>query len=315
MQSYRYTARDSNGVLARGVLAAASRPDALDRLRRDGLMPVDVKEDSIGQGQRSRWANLIARRWPGIASVVALSALTACLLVRLPQKPSAPPQAHAAPRQTSQLRHQDAAFADTVTHVDGTSDGDPVAPSPPPRMPDIEQPFVRATLPTASEPPGAMASGEPENPELKPEKKEPLFRRETEQMLALYVRPGMVVPPTPLSPDIERDAIASLSEDIVITGDDTPENEQQKELVAWMKEDMRKFLAGGGTAREFFQMMEKRQEEEAELLLEARRILYELAKGGDSTATLEAHRELNEVLNTKGIAPLPLPRQFRIRAK
>jgi len=141
--------------------------------------------------------------------------------------------------------------------------------------------------------------------------KEPLFRREAEQMLALYAQPGVTVPPTPFSPGFEEDALAALAEDVVVTDADSPGDARRKELVAWMKEDMRRFLAGGGTVKGFFGLVAKRQEEEAELLNEARRVLHALAREGGAEEVLAAHRDLNEALAAKGIAPLPLPGRLR----
>jgi len=142
--------------------------------------------------------------------------------------------------------------------------------------------------------------------------KEPLFKREAEQMLALYVQPGMTVPPTPFGVGFEEDALVALAEDIVVTAEDLPEDVEKKELVAWMKEDMRRHLAGGGTVAGFFALMEKRQDEEAGFLNEARAILHDLLTSeGDTDAILAAHRALNEVLAEKGIAPLPLPGLLR----
>ncbi len=171
-------------------------------------------------------------------------------------------------------------------------------------------PAVSTVVPTATRSaPSAATTEEP--PEEEEKKKEPLFKFETEQMLALYATPGMNVPPTPFSPDFEQDMLESLKTDIVITSDDTPENIQKKELVAWMKDDLRKHIANGGSVEEFFTIIEKRQEEEAELLQEARRLIYLVDKEGNTRETQEAHRALNEALKEKGIAPLPLPGNLR----
>ena len=308
MRRYRYEARDGRGVLARGAVEAESRPAALARLRRDGLVPVSVGEDTAGVGVGApQW-----RRLALLALPVAAAAALWFWLARGPQ-PAAGQDGGTAtlpPVEARQPRtpRPAALVADAGLDADAAPEegGDPL---PAAVAPPASNPAAGGTPPVSA---GRLPEGEAGPALEEAARKEPLFRREAEQMLALYVQPGMVVPPTPFSAGFEADALAALAEDIVVTGEDTPEEAQRKELVAWMKEDMRQHLAGGGTVAGFFALMEKRQEEESGLLQEARRLMHELAREGDREAALAAHGALNEVLAEKGIAPLPLPRQLRV---
>jgi hypothetical protein len=320
MRYFKYIARDANGALARGAVKSDTRSGAVARLRQDGLVPVSVGE--AGAAWRPPPSGrLLARRRLGAAALAAAALLlAACLLFWRPRGGSSggarPPGAVPEARQPSQPPGARAAGG-TPAQRGAEASGAPApfraaAAAPRPAARPLSGPADG--IPLRAGPDGEAQGGRGDEASAPAKKRQPLFRRETEQMLALYARPGVVVPPTPLSRDIEEDALAALSEDIAVTDDDTPEDEREKELVARMKEDMREFIAGGGTARAFFGLMEKRQEEEAGLLQEARRLLSDLARRGDAGEALRAHRDLNEALKAKGIAPLPLPGALRGRA-
>lgn len=301
MTFYNYTVRDRTGALQRGSLQAADRASALAKLQREGLTPV-----SLEQGKP-----LAARDMTSRHIALALLALVAAGGAVLwwsrkgaPPRPGVTTTADTAPRHSSAGKlDAPAAMAERAPVDAGEPDaGERVAAdsSKPPMA--VEQPKPRIW----------GAQKRLEEARKKGRRTEPLFRHETEQMLALYANPGEMVPPVPLSRHIEEDFLASLDRDIEISEDDTPEDAAKKEMVAWMKADLRKFVEDGGTVQEFFEVLQKRQDEESALTMEARHILYLLAKDGDNEATLKARDELNALLQEKGIAPLPLP---RVRAR
>ena len=306
MRTFEYTSRDKDGRLKRGTVQAADRAGAMREVRAGGGVPLSVSEARRAPGASAAgWRRALP--WAALAVPVAVAGLW---LLRGGSPGPAPvpgPDGGAPPRARAQRPVQEPGGA-------AGAEG-PEADSQPARQggggaPPADAPPAAARTGGGAEAPPGEAPGAVSDVFLR-NMREPLFRREAEQMLALYVEPGRAVPPTPFGRGFEEDALAALAEDIVVTAEDPPEDAERKELVAWMKDDMRGFLAGGGTVAEFFALMERRQEEEAELLSEARRILHGLAREGDREGALDAHRALNEVLAEKGIAPLPLPGLLR----
>ena len=306
MKNYAYTAKDATGALTRGILSAADRAAALETLRSRGLMPVKVEETSAAPtGRRNVPPRVLAY---AAMALILLAGGVWLALSRRGADENAPVSPAATAPKTPIKSPPSPAAVDVPQTAEGAAE-QPVMPASTPKGPR-PTPAVPTVVPTATRSvPSAATTEEP--PEEEEKKKEPLFKFETEQMLALYATPGMNVPPTPFSPDFEQDMLESLKTDIVITSDDTPEDIQKKELVAWMKDDLRKHIANGGSVEEFFTIIEKRQEEEAERLQEARRLIYLVDKEGNTRETQEAHRALNEALKEKGIAPLPLPGNLR----
>jgi type IV secretory pathway VirB10-like protein len=317
MKTYSYTARDAAGALKRGILRAEDTAAALRSLKARGFVPVSVTDGPV--------------RRPGVfgtpravtAAVAVCLAAAVCVGVRLlrappeaaapaavPQTPvkaavKAPPPRPAAAREAAA-----APAPPSAAQAPAAAGGEPApAAAPPPPVP----PTAAAGTPVAARPQRRVWGAQKRLAEARGKglRTEPLFRHETESLLAMYIQPGEPATPHPLPENIEEEARLALGEDIAVTPDDTPEQEREKELVAWMKEDMRKFLAGGGTAKAFFELMQRRQEEEAGLLLEARKVLFEYHRQGNTAQTLEAYQALNEALRSKGIAPMPLPGSLR----
>jgi len=305
MKTFSYTSRGRDGHLKKGVVPAADRAGAMREVKAMGGVPLSVTEVRAGTGGGSP-SGRRALLW---ALLVVPVALAAVWLWRPAARDGKTPLGDGGKTLSARPvnptgRNVRDTVQEPITNALAVRQGGEAFPE---DVPPTARAGDASTTPVPSKSP-------PENVSLVfvTNRKEPLFRREAEQMLALYVEPGRGIPPTPFGSGFEEDALAALAEDIVVTAEDLPEDVERKELVAWMKDDMRKFLAGGGTVAEFFALMEKRQEEESELLNEARAILHDLLSNeGDMDAMLATHRALNEALAEKGIAPLPLPGLLR----
>lgn len=316
MANFNYTARDKSGALTRGNLAAADRAAALEALKAKGLVPVSVEVGAAAQRPsgvlppRKITLTMLA----GAAIILAGVVFTYRTATRKAEpKPSSPPAAikEKPPAKAVPAKSAVVPAAEPRPPDDPMADAAPAEVERPKPSPVPVRPVVRRVPDPAEVRPlrgvqrrlaEAIEKGLPT---------EPIFRHEAESILAFYIRPGDPVPPHPLPDNIEEAARKALAEDIVVYSDDTPEQIQEKELVAWMKEDLRQHLAKGGTAKAFFELVQARQTEESALLLEARSVLGELSRSGDDAKTMEAYKAINEELATKGIAPLPLPGRLR----
>lgn len=317
MKNFNYTARDKAGALKKGSLTVVDRKVALLELKKLGFVPLSVTE---GNGPKKACYLNLPRLLLAVAGIILVLATVVIMTTR--KTPKQPVQNKAVVQAKNRVakmptKKMVTAMPDMEDPAHETTTSVPVQPPVQPTLGDtrvvtdadvdVAQPVqkkpIRGAQKRLAE---ALEKGLPV---------EPLFKHETESMLAFYVRPGEPVPPHPLPENIEEEARKALAENIVVTNEDTPEQEQEKELVAWMKEDMRKYLAKGGTAKEFFEVMQTRQEEEAKLFMEARSVLGDINREGNTDATMEAYKALNEALKEKGIVPLPLPGSLRRQMK
>lgn len=324
MKNFSYTAKDETGSLTYGCVKAVDRVAALQELKTKGLVPIEVLEGNLPANAYKR-LNMQPRVLTLAVVLIAVTAAVILVYVGIKTKMPAPEKALVSDKNEAKV----------PPLVSPQEESKPVpaeAPVVPVAEPQTAVPVRQTAVPEArSVRPRAVAHAaataeQPKKPIRGAQKRladaiekglptEPLFKHETESILAFYTRPGEPVPPHPLPDNIEEAARRALAEDIVVTDADTPEQEQEKEMVAWLKEYLRQHLASGGTAKDFFEQLQVRQEEESKLFLEARAILGDIHREGNTEATMAAHKALNETLKEKGIAPLPLPGGLRKQAK
>ena len=320
MKSFAFTARDASGATTRGHLSADDRAAAVREIRARGLVPLSIEEGAAPAGG--------ARGLPG-ARVIALAAgalLAAVALVALLARRPAPTPAP--PPATGTGTHSAAPSAPAVPAVPAT----PAAPAAPavqaaPPAPEAPAAPAAATRGTPQRPvtaapphrrPRPSAKGQvlivnpPPAVTNKPPEK-PLFERVTEQRLALYAEPGADMPPPPpgLIDEVDADVEKALASDIEVKAGDDETTVRTKESVALLKEELRKYLAAGGTTRDYFEALAKRQVEEAEMVDVGRSFVIEKLAGGDVNAARKAYQEVNGQLAEKGLPPLVLPAKYR----
>ena len=321
MKNFVYTARDSSGAAKSGMVSAADRAAAVREIRARGLVPLSIEEGAAPAGG--------ARGLPGArvialaaAALLAIAALVA-LLARRPATTTPPPAPSPA---TATTTHPAAPSAPAATRGTSAAPAVPAVPAVPaapeapaapaaatrgtPQRPVTAAPPHRRPRPSAKgqvlivNPPPAVTNTPPEKP---------LFQRVTEQRLALYAEPGASMPPPPpgLIDETDADVEKALASDIEVTADDPETTVRTKEAVALMKEELRKYLAAGGTTKAFFAALAARQTEEAEMVDVGRSFVIEKLAAGDVNAAQEAYREVNVHLAEQGLPPLVLPAKYR----
>lgn len=310
MKNFSYTVRDADGALKHGNIQAADRAAALAALKARGFTPVEVKEGgapvTAGRGIDKRTTLILS-------GMLVLLLVVASLVIFKPTKPVPETQPVKTPPTKKEAK---------------------VVPPPPPprveRVASVVPPAVEPTPPAARptrRPAGAQTTnGAPRlirgaqtrlaALKAKGLPTEPLFKHEVENILALFSDPSVDVPPHPFDHNLEEQAQIALAATIEVTDDDTPEQIAKKELVAWLKEDMRQFMANGHTAAEFFAALQKRQSEDAQLYMEARQYIYETARETGNVAETQAVLDqLNAALKEKGLPPLAAPGALRRAAR
>lgn len=334
MKCFNYSARDAKGRATQGTIEAESRAAAIAALRQQGVVPL-----SLSEGGRPAPA-AIPRKLPPLSrrtlllSLTLIVAVAALLLPRL-RRAGAP---DATPTALRQPLEGGAPSSPQRISPAGTPDAAPAPTGAPGAAPAPSG--APGALPTAA----TAATARPQRP--KPEYRtfnvkgreiklstasiidltgtnrppaepppQPLFEREAENRLALYTTPGRSVPPPPPLSDqeLEQAAAEALKAEIIIHPDDSPEVVAEKERVALLKEELRHYIAEGGTSHDFFNALAQRQREEAALSHDARTILLELIRADQLEEARALYDEANLFLAEEGLPPVQLPRPLRRR--
>lgn len=133
-----------------------------------------------------------------------------------------------------------------------------------------------------------------------------LFQNPADRLLALFAEPGMRLSMLPRLPETLGDDMArALKERFRISPDELDEYRQMKCIVEGMKEELRAYLAAGGTLEGYIKRLQQRQREEADYLEKARAELdREIEAGADAIA---AWQEMNRKIREQGLPALPMP--------
>lgn len=312
MKNFNYTARDKSGAMKRGSLKAIDRNAVLHELAAQGMVPLSVTDGVAKEaaGLSKMKPIMIA---VGIAAVlVGVFVVFQLLPKNSGSKASTKPIKVQGVKQTVRKPQPKA----ETNQTQNLSTSDPSA--------------KRVIAPVAKPVPATTAVAKLGTEEVLPirgaqrrlaeaikagERISPIFNRSSESILSLYTKPGLGVVPHPLPDDFEEDMRKALKENIVITDKDTPEEEQEKELVAWLKDDVRKYIETGGTATDYIAKLSQKQGADEKIYAEARSLLSEFTQKGSIDDKVEAFNALNEELKSRGIVSLPLPGRLRRELK
>lgn len=132
---------------------------------------------------------------------------------------------------------------------------------------------------------------------------EGVFESPLDRYLAAYAIPGREAEPPLLSPDEIGSFADELSRKDVRDGDERSEHRQLRNIVAWMKDEMRAYLAAGGTVGDYLALLDERQQIEMELREKAAESVERAPRGYGLAAWLGVNAKLRDM----GIAPIEAP--------
>lgn len=149
-----------------------------------------------------------------------------------------------------------------------------------------------------------------------------LFDHKSEAFLSKFAEPGRRVDDFVLTAEMESDFEAALKDSVMVAADELSEYIDLKRIVAGMKREMRAYIAGGGTVRDYVTELVKRQKMELAYREKAENHLNELLtpKGDDVQSSVRSEvlsgayaywLKANASLQSMGIAPLALPDALR----
>lgn len=128
-----------------------------------------------------------------------------------------------------------------------------------------------------------------------------------DRYLAAYVQPGSsALPPLMTAAEIASFE-AELDKDVEYADGEPMEYRQLKNIIAWLRAEMREHLASGETVGQYMDFLEERQQSEREFRNHAEESLERVP----SSHIYQAWLGVNARLRERGIATLPMPAQLR----
>ncbi len=94
---------------------------------------------------------------------------------------------------------------------------------------------------------------------------EGVFDTALDRHLAAYAQPGWIAIPPELGKDAAEGFARDLGRPLTCHESDRPEIRLLRNIVAKMREEMREYLAAGGTVKDYLDFLEERQDQEREL--------------------------------------------------
>ena len=134
-----------------------------------------------------------------------------------------------------------------------------------------------------------------------------VFPQEGERFLASFAVPGA---PAGLRNTTEDEIRAALTRKVEATAEDAIEVRQIKAMVEGMKNELRNFIAAGGSIRQYGRRLVQRQNEEISYFTRAQNEIDQAAARNVPREQLISEWEkVNERLRRMGIGSVPMPKQ------
>lgn len=303
---FKYTHADESGSKRTGEIAAASRNEAMSKLRSLGIAPIKLQELTKAPKKSAPVISASVRNLC-IAVLTAITIAVALMCTNLFRDNVEPTAQVGAMKATAHLKRVKPSPSDQ--HQDVQHE-EPAIPRPVPAEKPSDWDYMskrersewmRENRPIDT---NTVISTAPVVSSFRKKKsgKRPNFNNYVQSELAHYVIPGTILPP----PDYITDEQAREAFDVPIEYliDDSAATLEEKQTVSEMLQELREFMDAGGHANEYFQQLYARQEAEGEAIQTARhevRLLLEEGRIDDARETLEA---FNAYLAEKGIPPI-----------
>lgn len=312
LRKYNYIARAKDGSIQRGEIEASDRNDALRRLKGQGVTPLGITDPKPQAAVRSSVG--LTRREMAIV-VLGLIVIVGFFGYRLmgdgkPGKAKHGERTVAAATQVNQRPQLGGIQMPDLDAFPIAATAGVVAP--PATVAKTVAPVVpvRVTVSPAQPPPRRERKVRQYIPPGGTNSVPPMFKTQTEQVLAYFATAKLGdMPPPPLPEIYSREDIAKiLDTDIVVYDTDDDNVNEIKVDVAQAKSFLKKFIADGGSMKEFIDYY---QEEMAKAYREreaAQSYMMELINAGDEAGALAYFEEQNAAFTAKGIKPLQFPR-------
>lgn len=133
-----------------------------------------------------------------------------------------------------------------------------------------------------------------------------VFDSPLDRYLAAYARPGRVAEPPLLTPAEFERIPSELQKPVVHEESERPEYRQLRNIVAWMRDEMRAYLKAGGTVGDYLELLEERQQQERALRTKAAQSVERAPENYRYATWMSVNANLRDM----GIEPLEMPREL-----
>lgn len=133
-----------------------------------------------------------------------------------------------------------------------------------------------------------------------------VFDLPLDRYLAAYARPGWKAEPPLLTPDEFERMSDDLQKPVVHEENERPEYRQMRNIVAWMRDEMRAYLKSGGTVGDYLELLEERQQQEYDLRVKAAQSVERAPEGYRYATWMSVNANLRDM----GIEPIDMPRDL-----
>lgn len=133
-----------------------------------------------------------------------------------------------------------------------------------------------------------------------------VFDSALDRYLAAYARPGRMANPPLLTPKEFESIPSELQKPVVHEENERAEYRQLRNIVAWMREEMRAYLNAGGTVGDYLELLEERQQQERDLRLKA----AQSVECAPESYRYAIWMGVNANLRDMGIEPIEMPREL-----
>lgn len=307
MKTFGYTSRDKSGALNNGTLQAVDRIDALRQIKSRGCVPVAVTEGkSVAASTRVAW-NPAWSKTAFLAATAVILIAAVVLWLKVDRTPVSKEQRaeERGMRTTPRASRHAHSTNQTAKTVKQSPQPIPAAvvqdvPAEPPAKPDAIPAAHKAAPPAP-----VTQTAEPEAP-----KRPNTYKSATEGLLsmAMSIPPGELIPPLPISADLDADFANSLTNVIVVYDDDDAHAVNIKENVAVAKNQLLEQLKAGQSVSEVLKAYEKDTNERASIRIEAQQELNKIIESGSQEEAAEYVEKVNKAFAEIGVEPISLPR-------
>ena len=299
MKRFTYTCHDKNGALKRGVIQAASRHDAVARLKAGGCVALSLEEAQHARRTSHKKYFLLLVPCMIVCSYFLFKAHTPTLKkepqdVREPHAGrSAASGGKAGRSRQSPGNDVQGEEAESLPTADTNLEAGGVANAPEGRA-----------VETAA-PPAANPANQPVRPGMP-------YRSGTEQVIGIIMNTRLGKKPPPLfnlprSEDISR----ILDRDITVYDDDDEAVIEAKANTAHAKQLLKQYLKDGGTPENFLRYYHGLLQEAHEEWNTAQRHVLDLLLEGRQEEAEQYAESQTKVLAEKNIQPVVIPPRFR----
>ena len=304
MTSWNVIFRDQAGKICSAVYEAESRKDVFSALKNQGIAPIRIEEARGNSGGHLK----LSRKLIVFSSLFVLLLCVVISFVNL------------------SLKNHDTHGVDSNLNSSSRSGSNPIRIQVPVNEPkgvikgvaltgkDDLSASSKIVEPTTNEQVKVSYGPDDLLNQMIAKGKRPLFRHQSDIWFSQFVEPGVRVPPIPINANLKDSFIASLTDPIEFSDEDSDLDRLVKEEVSNMRKQAAEWIKSGKTFEDYMTELQTRQEKEATKVEVVREVLLtSFREDEDPNKTIELWQAFNKKMSEEGLRPIKLPAPIKIK--